>query len=75
MSEALDSLFTEYQQKLLLERQALKDAETASATASRNIDRIEGALFGIKDAQAKILADSDSSPECEIPQEGIEEQG
>ena len=74
MSEVLDSLSKEYQQKLVLEQQALKNAESAKAAAIRNIDRIEGALFGLKDAQAKILATVSPDVQVETPQEDIEVQ-
>ena len=74
MSEVLESLSTEYQQKLLLEKEALKNAEAAKAAAIRNIDRIEGALFGLKDAQAKILATVSPDVQAETQQEDIEVQ-
>ena len=75
MSEILDKLVADYDQKIQQEKQRLKELEQATAIGIRNIDRLEGAKLGVQDAQAKILADSDPSPECEIPQEGTGEQG
>ena len=75
MSEILDKLVADYDQKIQQEKQRLKELEQATAIGIRNIDRLEGAKLGVQDAQAKILADSDPLPECEIPQEGTGEQG
>ena len=75
MSEILDKLVADYDQRIQQEKQRLKELEQATAIGIRNIDRLEGAKLGVQDAQAKILADSDPSPECEIPQEGTGEQG
>ena len=75
MSEILDKLVADYDQRIQQEKQRLKELEQATAIGMRNIDRLEGAKLGVQDAQAKILADSDPSPECEIPQEGTGEQG
>ena len=75
MSEILDKLVADYDQRIQQEKQRLKELEQATAIGMRNIDRLEGAKLGVQDAQAKILADSDPSPECELPQEGTEEQG
>ena len=75
MSEILDKLVADYDQRIQQEKQRLKELEQATAIGMRNIDRLEGAKLGVQDAQAKILADSDPLPECEIPQEGTEEQG
>ena len=36
----------------------------------RNIDRIEGALLGVKDAQTKLV--SSAGAECELAPENIE---
>ena len=73
MSEILDKLVADYDQRIQQEKQRLKELEQATAIGMRNIDRLEGAKLGVQDAQAKILADSDPSPECEIPQQDIEE--
>jgi hypothetical protein len=75
MSEILDNIVADYDQKIQQEKQRVQELEQAVAIGIRNIDRLEGAKLGVQDAQAKILADSDPSPECEIPQEGTEEQG
>ncbi len=67
MSDIIATLVEEYQQKLEAEKQNLQKLEEAKVLASRNIDRIEGALVGVKDAQAKLLssaaAESEENPE------------
>ena len=67
MSDIIASLVEDYQQKLEAEKQNLQKLEEAKVLALRNIDRIEGALVGVKDAQAKLLssaaAESEENPE------------
>ena len=67
MSDIIATLVEDYQQKLEAEKQNLQKLEEAKVLASRNIDRIEGALVGVKDAQAKLLssaaAESEENPE------------
>ena len=67
MSDIIATLVEEYQQKLEAEKQNLQKLEEAKILALRNIDRIEGALVGVKDAQAKLLssaaAESEENPE------------
>ena len=70
MSDIIESLVEDYQQKLEAEKQNLQKLEEAKVLASRNIDRIEGALVGVKDAQAKLL--SSVAAECEVNPENTE---
>tara|TARA_R100000234_G_scaffold84637_1_gene53788 strand:- start:149 stop:382 length:234 start_codon:yes stop_codon:yes gene_type:complete len=70
MSDIIATLVEEYQQKLEAEKQNLQKLEEAKVLASRNIDRIEGALVGVKDAQAKLL--SSAAAECEVNPENTE---
>ena len=70
MSDIIATLVEEYQQKLEDEKQNLQKLEEAKVLASRNIDRIEGALVGVKDAQAKLL--SSAAAECEVNPENTE---
>jgi len=70
MSDIIATLVEEYQQKLEAEKQNLQKLEEAKVLASRNIDRIEGALVGVKDAQAKLL--SSVAAECEVNPENTE---
>ena len=70
MSDIIATLVEEYQQKLEDEKQNLQKLEEAKVLASRNIDSIEGALVGVKDAQAKLL--SSAAAECEVNPENTE---
>ena len=68
MADVLDSLVEDYQRRIIEEKQALQQAENARTTAMRNIDRIEGALLGVKDAIAKLSSSEAQAAECERPQ-------
>jgi len=70
MSNVIESLVEDYQQKLEAEKQNLQKLEEAKSISIRNIDRIEGALVGVKDAQAKLL--SSAAAECEVNSENTE---
>lgn len=70
MSDIIATLVEDYQQKLEAEKQKLQKIEEARIIAIRNIDRIEGALAGVKDAQAKLV--SSAGAECELAPENIE---
>ena len=70
MSDIIESLVEDYQQKLEAEKQNLQKLEEAKSISIRNIDRIEGALVGVKDAQAKLL--SSAAAESEVNPENTE---
>ena len=70
MSDIIESLVEDYQQKLEAEKQNLQKIEEARIIAMRNIDRIEGALAGVKDAQSKLVSSAGS--ECELDPENTE---
>tara|TARA_R100001594_G_scaffold74035_1_gene108629 strand:- start:555 stop:791 length:237 start_codon:yes stop_codon:yes gene_type:complete len=77
MTAILDSLVEGYQAKILAEKQRLQQAENVKVEAARNIDRLEGALIGVKDAIAKLASSENEdapSSECEIDQQPIEGQ-
>ena len=67
MTAILDSLVEGYQAKILAEKQRLQQAENVKVEAARNIDRLEGALIGVKDAQAKLV--STAAQEGELDEE------
>tara|TARA_R100000781_G_scaffold108609_1_gene73220 strand:- start:116 stop:367 length:252 start_codon:yes stop_codon:yes gene_type:complete len=76
-STILDSLVEGYQAKILAEKQRLQQAENVKVEAARNIDRLEGALIGVKDAIAKLASSENEDappPECGIDQQPIEGQ-
>ena len=77
MTAILDSLVEDYQAKILAEKQRLQQATNVKIEAARNIDRLEGALIGVKDAIAKLASSENEdapSPECGIDQQPIEGQ-
>ena len=77
MTAILDSLVEDYQAKILAEKQRLQQATNVKVEAARNIDRLEGALIGVKDAIAKLASSENEdapSPECGIDQPPIEGQ-
>ena len=70
MSDIIQTLVEEYQQKLEAEKQNLQKIEESRILTMRNIDRIEGALLGVKDAQAKLVLSAGA--ECELAPENTE---
>ena len=70
MTDIIETIVEDYQQKLEAEKQNLQKIEEARIIAMRNIDRIEGALAGVKDAQSKLVSSAGS--ECELDPENTE---
>ena len=70
MSDIIESFVEDYQQKLEAEKQKFQKIEESRVLIMRNIDRIEGALIGIKDVQAKLLLSAGA--ECELAPENTE---
>ena len=74
MSEILDKLVLDYDQKIRQEKDRLQQLELARSTSLRNIDRLEGAKLGVVEAQGQMLSTADQAAECEMPQQDTEEQ-
>ena len=74
MSEILDKLVADYDQKIQQEKERLQQLEQARATTIRNLDRLEGAKIGPQDAQAQLLSTAGQAAECEMPQQDTEAQ-
>ena len=74
MSEILDKLVADYDQKIQQEKDRLQQLEQARSTSIRNIDRLEGAKIGAQDAQAQMLSTAGQAAECEMPQQDTEAQ-
>jgi hypothetical protein len=72
MADVLDALVQDYEQRLAKEKAAYQEAGTAQNTALRNIDRIEGAMVGVKDAIAKLNSTVAQSVEDNDAQQDIE---
>ena len=70
MTDIIETIVEDYQQKLEAEKQNLQKIEEARIIAMRNIDRIEAALAGVKDAQSKLVSSAGS--ECELDPENTE---
>jgi len=74
MSEILDKLVADYDQKIKQEKDRLQQLEQARATSIRNIDRLEGAKLGVVEAQSQMLSTAGQAAECEMPQQDTEAQ-
>ena len=72
MIELLDSLVQEYEQRIANEKETFQHAENLRNTSLRNIDRLEGAMLGVKDAIAKLNSTAVQSPEDNDGQQDIE---
>ena len=74
MSEILDKLVADYDQKIQQEKDRLQQLEQARSTSIRKIDRLEGAKIGAQDAQAQLPSTAGQAAECEKPQPDTEAQ-
>jgi hypothetical protein len=74
MSEILDKLVADYDQKIQQEKDRLQQLELARSTSLRNIDRLEGAKLGVVEAQGQMLSTAGQAAECEMPQQDTEAQ-
>ena len=64
MSESLDLLIKQYENQLLQVQKQKEEAKRAYELACKNEDRYQGAIIGVKDAQAQLL--STKNQEAEI---------
>ena len=64
MNEALDDLIKQYEQQLLEIQKIKQKAKNDYDIACKNEDRYQGAIIGVKDAQAQLL--STKNQEAEI---------
>lgn len=74
MSEILEKVVADYDQKIQQEKEQLQKLEQARSIAIRNIDRLEGARLGVLEAQAQMLSTAGQAAECEMPQQDTEAQ-
>ena len=56
MNEALDDLIKQYEQQLLEIQKIKQKAKNDYDIACKNEDRYQGAILGVKDAQAQLLS-------------------
>ena len=56
MTNPLDELIKKYQEQLVLIQKQKEEAKNAYELACKNEDRYQGAIIGVKDAQAQLLS-------------------
>ena len=63
MTNPLDLLIKKYEEQLLLIQEQKKEAKNAFDIACKNEDRYQGAILGVKDAQAQLLSTENQKEE------------
>ena len=56
MTNPLDELIKKYEDQLVLIQKQKEEAKNAFDIACKNEDRFQGAIIGVKDAQAQLLS-------------------
>ncbi len=63
MTNPLDDLIKQYEQQLIAIQTQKEEAKRAFEIACKNEDRIQGAILGVKDAQAQLLSTQNQEEE------------
>tara|TARA_B100000941_G_scaffold176652_1_gene126474 strand:+ start:138 stop:368 length:231 start_codon:yes stop_codon:yes gene_type:complete len=63
MTNPLDSLLKQYEDQLVLIQKQKQEAKNAFDIACKNEDRYQGAIIGVKDAQAQLLSTKNQKEE------------
>ena len=63
MTNPLDELIKKYQEQLVSIQQQKEEAKNAYELACKNEDRYQGAIIGVKDAQAQLLSTENQTEE------------
>ena len=63
MTNPLDDLIKQYEQQLISIQTQKEEAKRAFEIACKNEDRIQGAILGVKDAQAQLLSTKNQEEE------------
>ena len=63
MSNPLDELIQQYEQQLVVIQKQKVEAKNAYDIACKNEDRYQGAILGVKDAQAQLLSTKNQEQE------------
>ena len=63
MTNPLDDLIKQYEQQLIAIQNQKEEAKRAFEIACKNEDRIQGAILGVKDAQAQLLSTKNQEQE------------
>ena len=56
MTNPLDALIKKYEEQLVMIQKQKEEAKNAYELACKNEDRYQGAIIGVKDAQAQLLS-------------------
>ena len=63
MTNPLDDLIRQYEQQLVNIQTQKEEAKRAYELACKNEDRYQGAILGVKDAQAQLLSTKNQTEE------------
>ena len=63
MTNPIDELIKKYQEQLVAIQQQKEEAKNAYELACKNEDRYQGAIIGVKDAQAQLLSTENQKEE------------
>ena len=63
MTNPLDDLIKQYEQQLISIQTQKEEAKRAYEVACKNEDRYQGAIIGVKDAQAQLLSTKNQEEE------------
>ena len=63
MTNPLEELLKKYQEQLVLIQEQKEEAKKAYELACKNEDRYQGAILGVKDAQAQLLSTKNQEQE------------
>jgi len=63
MTNPLDELIQRYEQQLVSIQKQKEEAKNAYDIACKNEDRYQGAILGVKDAQAQLLSTKNQEQE------------
>ena len=63
MTNPLDLLLKQYEDQLVLIQKQKQEAKNAFDIACKNEDRYQGAILGVKDAQAQLLSTENQQEE------------
>ena len=63
MSNPLDELIKKYEEQLVMIQNQKEEAKNAYDVACKNEDRYQGAILGVKDAQAQLLSTENQKEE------------
>lgn len=63
MTNPLDELIKKYEEQLVMIQNQKEEAKNAYDVACKNEDRYQGAILGVKDAQAQLLSTENQQQE------------